>query len=307
MYAFRPSKALSRARGIQKEIVMLRIKLLIFGGLLAMSAGCSRTQQQEPPPAPQQQQSVQPTPPPPANPPQAEPAPRPAPQQKPRPAPRRTPVYQAEKTSPAAPPETVPVRPGNTSEPAVPPVRSEAAPVPYTPPAPRYAVIPSGTVVGIRLQDPLDSGVNKAGDSFRGLLEKDLVVDGNVVAPRGAVLVGKLARVERSGRVEGKAQMALELTQMRVAEQSYPIQTNLLSFEAESTKKTDAAKVGIGAGVGAVIGAIAGGGKGAAIGAAVGGGAGGATVLATRGKELKLDAEHQLNFTVQKDVQVRLQ
>jgi hypothetical protein len=59
--------------------------------------------------------------------------------------------------------------------------------------------------------------------------------------------------------------------------------------------------------VGAVIGAIAGGGKGAAIGAAVGGGAGGATVLATRGKELTMEAEHRLNFTTQKDVQVKLQ
>jgi hypothetical protein len=284
---------------------MLRIKLLILGGLLAMLAGCGRTQPQEPQPAPQPEQNMQPAPQP-ANPPRAEPAPTPAPQQKRRPAPRKTPVYQAEKTSPAAPPEAVPSRPGNSSEVAVPPVRSEAAPVPYTPPAPRYVVIPSGTVVGIRLQDPLDTAVNKAGDSFRGLLEKDLVVDGNVVAPRGAVLVGKLARVERSGRVEGKAQMALELTQMRITEQSYPIQTNLLSFEAESTQKTDVAKVGIGAGVGAVIGAIAGGGKGAAIGAAVGGGAGGATVLATRGKELKLDAERQLNFTIQKDVQVKL-
>jgi hypothetical protein len=292
---------------------MSRFYVLIIGALLAAVAGCSRARQ-EPQPAPQQQQSTQPAEQaapeapaaqqPEAARPQAQPAP--AKPQKSRPEPRKSPTYQAENTSPAPSPDPIAPQPANPSTAATPPVRSEA-PVPYTPPAPRYAVIPSGTVIGIRLQDPLDTGINKAGDSFRGLLDKDLVINGDVVAPRGAVLVGKLPQVERSGRVEGKAQMALELTQMRIDEQTYAIQTNLLSFEAESTKKTDAAKVGIGAGVGAVIGAIAGGGKGAAIGAAVGGGAGGATVLATRGKELKLEAEHRLNFTIQKDLQVKLQ
>jgi outer membrane lipoprotein SlyB len=90
-------------------------------------------------------------------------------------------------------------------------------------------------------------------------------------------------------------------------DQAYALQTDTLSFEAESTKKKDATKVGIGAGLGAVIGAIAGGGKGAAIGAAVGAGAGGATVVATRGKEVVLDAEHKLSFELRRDVSVKLQ
>jgi len=80
-----------------------------------------------------------------------------------------------------------------------------------------------------------------------------------------------------------------------------------LSFQADSTKKQDATKVGVGAGLGAVIGAIAGGGKGAAIGAAAGAGAGGATVAATRGKEIQLAAEHKLNFALSHDVSVKLQ
>jgi hypothetical protein len=295
----------------------MRFQLLFAGALLAAAAGCSRSQP-EPQPAPipaPQQQSAQPAPQPSpeapavqpeAAPPQAQPAPIPAPQQKSRPPARKNPVQQANNKPAETRPAPAPNPPADPPAAAAPPARSEA-PVPYTPPAPRYAVIPSGTIVAIRLQDPLDTAVNKPGDSFRGLLEKDLVIDGSVVAPRGAVLVGKLPQAERSGRVEGRAQMTLELTQIRIGEQSYPIQTNILSFQAESTMKSDAAKVGIGAGLGAVIGAIAGGGKGAAIGAAVGGGAGGATVMATRGKELKFDAEHRFNFTIQRDVQVKLQ
>ena len=53
-----------------------------------------------------------------------------------------------------------------------------------------------------------------------------------------------------------------------------------MSRQAESTKKKDAAKVGIGTGAGALVGALVGGGKGAAIGAAAGAGAGTAVVAA---------------------------
>jgi len=71
-------------------------------------------------------------------------------------------------------------------------------------------------------------------------------------------------------------------------------------------ERFDAAIIGGGAGVGAAIGAIAGGGKGAAIGAAVGGAGGTGTVLATKGKEVKYDAESKLEFTLDKDVKITL-
>jgi hypothetical protein len=159
----------------------------------------------------------------------------------------------------------------------------------------------------VRLQDALDSAVNKTGDTFRAILDKDIVVDDAVVAPRGSILDGKLSNVTRSGRVEGRAGMSMQLTSLTVGNQTYPLQTEILSFEAESTKKKDATKVGIGAGLGAVIGAIAGGGKGAAIGAAVGAGAGGATVVATRGKEVKLDAEQAFSFVLRNSISIKLQ
>lgn len=175
------------------------------------------------------------------------------------------------------------------------------------PPEPKFATLEEGTKVQVRLQDALDSAVNKTGDTFRAILDKDIVVDDAVVVPRGSVLDGKLSNVTRSGRVEGRAGMSMQLTSLTVGNQTYPLQTEILSFEAESTKKKDATKVGIGAGLGAVIGAIAGGGKGAAIGAAVGAGAGGATVVATRGKEVKLDAEQAFSFALRNSIRIKLQ
>ena len=174
-------------------------------------------------------------------------------------------------------------------------------------PEPRYVTIPDGTSLRVRLQQALDTGVNKPGDTFSAILDQAIEVDGVVVARRGSVLEGRLPDLQRSGRVKGKASMTLRLVKLMIENDSYPLQTETLSFTAESSTKKDATKVGIGAGLGAVIGAIAGGGKGAAIGAAVGAGAGGATVAATRGEELRFEAEHRLTFVLQDSVQVRLQ
>jgi hypothetical protein len=173
-------------------------------------------------------------------------------------------------------------------------------------PQPVYATLEAGTIVPVRLQDPLDSSINKAGDTFRAVVDQDILAGNDVLVPRGSIVEGTLTSVQQSGRVKGRAAMSMQFVSLTIGNQTYPIESDVLSFEAEATKAEDATKVGIGSGIGAVIGAIAGGGKGAAIGAAVGAGAGGATVAATRGKELKYDVEHPLNFTLRDAVKIRL-
>jgi len=165
--------------------------------------------------------------------------------------------------------------------------------------------IPSGTRLEIRLVDPIDSSLNKSGDTFKATLDKDLEVEGKVVVPRGSRVIGKVMDVKQPGRVEGKAALSMTLTEIKVGNESYPIQTNSLAFEADPSTKQDATKIGIGAAAGAIIGAIAGGGKGAAIGAAVGGGAGTATVLATKGKDVKFAAEDKFSFVLRSDLGVK--
>lgn len=299
---------------------MSRLKLALLGLLVIAFTGCGKTnketEQKQPPAA--QQPAVQPVPPAPvpeSTPVVSEPAPvkpehvkpaqhakrmtveKKAKAEKPT---RESSVAQQAQTSEQNSPEVAPattVAPRQELPPPEPPKARE----------PRFATIPSGTSIQVRLQDPLDTSVNRSGDSFRAILDQDIEIDGVIVAPRGSILQGKLSNVAQSGRVEGRAAISMHLVTLSLSSQTYPIQTDILSFEAESTKKKDAAKVGLGAGIGAVIGAIAGGGKGAAIGAAVGGGAGGATVIATRGKELRFDPEHKLNFSLSRDVRIRVQ
>jgi hypothetical protein len=267
--------------------------------LLIGFAGCTKTGQEnaaQQPPAETQPTASQSQPQPAT--PESIPAPEAAkPVTTPKPAPAAAGTPRAVKSVPKPAAEKAPVAATKAAEPA-------AAP---KPPEPRFATLAVGTKLQVRLQDALDSAVNKTGDTFSAILDKDIAVDGAVVAPRGSVLGGRMSNVMRSGRVEGRAGMSIQLTSLTVGNQTYPLQTEILSFEAESTKKKDATKVGIGAGLGAVIGAIAGGGKGAAIGAAVGAGAGGATVIATRGKEVKLDAEQAFSFVLRTSVSVKLQ
>ncbi len=270
-------------------------------------AGCSKKEEQAKSPAPEQQ--------PPAQAEQAQPA-SPAQAEAPSTSAESTPARPTErrKAKSAAPAQNPPAarRAGADESGGVPaaqgvaPATRSAQTQPAPPPQPLTLVIPAGTQLSIRLSEPLDSGTNKTGDTFQATLDNDLTVDGTVVAPRGSLVAGRLVDVKQSGRVQGRAAMSLALKELHVGDNVYPIQTNVLAFEAESTKNKDAAKVGIGAGIGAIIGAVAGGGKGAAIGAAVGGGAGGATVLATRGKELNFPAEHQFKFSLKSDTRVTL-
>ena len=290
---------------------MLRIKYALLGIALLGIAGCGGTNQES---VEQQEQAVVQEPASQTEPPQAvqEEVPQVA---EPVPSRKASPPQASVKApsnipeqAPAEAPKAVIAEPQPKETEPAPPVR-EVAEVPAVPQVqePEFSTIPNGTAIRVRLQDPLDTAVNKTGDTFRAILDQDIEVNGNVTAPRGSLLEGKLSNVARSGRVEGRAAISLQLVSLRIGNQTYPLQTEILSFEAESTKKKDAAKVGVGAGIGAVIGAIAGGGKGAAIGAAVGGGAGGATVLATRGDEVKFQVEDELSFVLTRDVTVKLE
>ena len=155
----------------------------------------------------------------------------------------------------------------------------------------------SGTLLNVRLAESLSSDRVQAGDAFSATLDQPLVVEGFVIAERGARVHGKVISAEKAGRTKGLAQLSLQLTQLNTADgQKIPIQTEALVREGPKSVGNDAAKVGVAAGLGAAIGAIFGGGRGAAIGAGAGGAAGAGTVMTTRGKPAVLPVETRLSF-----------
>jgi hypothetical protein len=160
-------------------------------------------------------------------------------------------------------------------------------------------------LIPVRLVDGLNSERNLSGDTFTATLDQELVVDGWVIAERGARVEGRVTSVDRGGKVKGTSAMAIELTRLRTSDgQTVPIQTDAFERRAEESRQNDAAKVGGAAAVGAIIGAIAGGGKGAAIGAGVGGGAGAGDVLLTRGKPVAFPSETRISFRLRAPVTI---
>lgn len=219
--------------------------------------------------------------------------------------------------SPAISPQPqsqAPVAPAIPAEPVAPPLNVEPPKPAFTPlkpkdppkPAePNSVTIAGGTTLSIRLAQGLDSSKLEQGQAFQATLDQPLVVDGFVVAERGAAVEGRVRDVAQAGRVKGLAHLAIELTRFTTSDgQRIPIRTAAWEKEGEKDTKGDATKVAVGAGIGAAIGAIFGGGKGAAVGAGSGGAAGAGTVLATRGKPVVLPAETRLSFRLQDPVTI---
>jgi len=187
---------------------------------------------------------------------------------------------------------------------------SSAAPAPPAapppPPKPQFkeVTIPSGTSMQVTLETAVASDTSKPEDPVRGKLARAISVDGTTAVPSGSEIYGTVLEANGSGKVKGLASIAFTFNRLAVRSEKLDIRTSRVSRQAESTKKEDAKKVGIGAGAGAVIGAIAGGGKGAAIGTAIGGGAGAGVVMATKGEEVKLAAGNQVTVTLQEPIKV---
>ncbi|OFW26137.1 MAG: hypothetical protein A3H97_15335, partial [Acidobacteria bacterium RIFCSPLOWO2_02_FULL_65_29] len=192
--------------------------------------------------------------------------------------------------APAARPGA-PATPGATSAAAPAAAAVGPPPAPAAPPKAAFkeVTIPSGTTLQVTLDTAVGSDTSKVEDAVRGKLVRAVVIDGTTVVPSGSEIAGTVMEARASGKVQGLASIAFRFDRLTVRSERHAIRTARIARQAESTKKEDAKKIGIGAGAGAVIGAIAGGSKGAAIGTAIGGGAGAGVVMATKGDEVRLD------------------
>jgi hypothetical protein len=152
--------------------------------------------------------------------------------------------------------------------------------------------------------DGVDSSVNQPGEIFHASLDAPIVVDDQVIVPKGADVYVRLANSSSAGHLTGKSELHMELIKLEYQGRSYPLVSSTYSLSGSSRGKNTAEKVGGGAALGAIIGALAGGGKGAAIGAGVGAGAGGVYQGATRGKHVKIPSETKLDFQLEQPVTV---
>jgi hypothetical protein len=156
------------------------------------------------------------------------------------------------------------------------------------------------------------------GQTLVAVLDTDLTTRASQVGDRftmtvrepaqyeGAVIEGRVATVNRSGRVQGRSEISLDFDTIRLRNgQSYRFAGFIESARTtngdvvrvdnegsvqdnDSRGNTTAQRAAIGTAVGAIIGAIAGGGKGAVIGAVVGAAGGAGSVYVQGRDELEL-------------------
>ncbi len=211
--------------------------------------------------------------------------------------------------TPAAAPKPAPrVATGAAAAPAAASVPPSAAPAPTAPKAPAFRdiTVPAGTALALTLKTTVSSESSTVNSPVRATLASAVVVDGIDVLPAGAELGGVVSDVAASGRVKGLAEVALQFTSIDVAGATHDLRTEPVVRRAEASKGSDAKKVGIGAGAGAALGALLGGGKGAAKGAAVGTAAGAGVVLATKGKDVRLEPGSELRTALTAPLTLRV-
>ena len=164
--------------------------------------------------------------------------------------------------------------------------------------------VPAGTSIAVRMIDPVDSRTDKVGQTYRASLDEPIMVNGNVVVPRGTDVTAKLVDDKQSGRVTGQTVLTIDLESITLQGRVIPLATEEVTRASGSrTKKTGVATGGLAA-LGAAIGGIAGGGKGAAIGAVTGAGAGAGATVMMKGEQVKIPSETRLTFNLQQPLRI---
>jgi hypothetical protein len=223
-------------------------------------------------------------------------------------APVADPAPPAPAVETSAPAPAKPVAKRSTSAATRPTGRTERARTSAAPAVPEYRefTLRAGTALPLVLRSAVASDESQVEDSVRATLRKAIVIDGYEVLPAGTELSGVVTDAARAGRVKGRARVAFQFSSLRYDGERLRIATNAIEQLGEATKGEDAKKIGIGAGVGAAIGALAGGGSGAAKGAAIGAGAGTGVVLATRGKDVRLEPGAEIETRLTAPLAVRV-
>lgn len=180
----------------------------------------------------------------------------------------------------------------------------------------QIVVIPVDTELIVEVLGDLNTDKNKEGDKFQA----------RVVSPAeisGALVEGRITKIQRPGRIKRRAAMSLTFDQIRLSETRWanysailtdvlPIKGDNISrvdvegtIEGKSSIKSDSVKVGAATGTGLVVGAVAGGPVGAAVGAGVGAAFGVGAVVVDRGKHVNIIKGQQLRIRTTNETQIR--
>ncbi len=181
--------------------------------------------------------------------------------------------------------------------------------------------VPAGTKIPLTLKQGITTKNAHPGDGVYAQTAFPITMNDQIVIPPGTFVQGEIRRVQRPGKVKGRAELQMSFTSMIFpngytlmlpgAVQGTPGDANTAgvkdkegTIQGDSSKGKDAATI-VGTAIpGAGIGAIAGDGKGAAVGALSGGALGLATVLLTRGPEIQLGVGESIEMVLERSITI---
>jgi hypothetical protein len=181
-------------------------------------------------------------------------------------------------------------------------------------------MLPMGTAIHMKLETPLNTSNNQAGDTFAGRVTEDVKLSDRIVIPLGASLEGHVVKVSEPRRIKGKPMIQLrpEFITMpngyKCAINAAVADTNKINgtdvddegrIIGRTHGKRDTLELGAGAGVGAIVGGVFAGTKGSLIGAGIGAGA--AVVhWASRRNSTSLPAGSEIIFELSRPVVITM-
>jgi hypothetical protein len=88
--------------------------------------------------------------------------------------------------------------------------------------------LPAGTLLTVRLKSPISAGSQGARGTFEAVVDEPVVIEGNKLIPRGAVVAGRVESARTSNLKRNRGYLRLALDSIRVRGLNLPVQTSSL-------------------------------------------------------------------------------
>jgi hypothetical protein len=88
--------------------------------------------------------------------------------------------------------------------------------------------LPAGTLLTVRLMDPISAENPSANGTFEAIIDEPVVVEGNKLVPRGVTVAGRVESAQASNLRRNRGYVRLALDSIHLAGANLPIQTSSL-------------------------------------------------------------------------------
>ncbi len=219
-------------------------------------------------------------------------------------------------------PRVMPVTPALV-DPAATPVPSPTVhSTPASSPNTEAYTLEAGTRIAVTIKHAISTKTARENDPVYAETSFPVVSNGHIVIPVGTYVQGVVQRSKRPGRVRGRGELVIHFNTLIFpsgytlrlpgaiegvpgAEKTKMEDKQEGGIESQSTKGQDAKTIATGAGTGAALGAVVtGGAGGAGIGGLAGAGAGLASVLLTRGPDVRIESGTLVDMVLERPITV---